>query len=85
MLAIDAIGAQLQHLVLGLGGSLTACIGNGRNDSLMLREAILAIAVIQTEGACSQTVQAAHVVTTDVTHAVDLLRNPRRLLATLRP
>jgi soluble P-type ATPase len=67
-----------------LGCEGTVCIGNGRNDFLMLKEAALGIAVIQAEGACTETILAADVVTNSVLDALDLLLHPLRLTATLR-
>ena len=67
-----------------LGADRTACIGNGRNDRLMLKRAALGIAVIQAEGAASDSLVAADVVCLDVLSALDLLSNPLRLTATLR-
>jgi len=62
----------------------TVCIGNGRNDRLMLKEAALGIAVIQEEGAAVETVMSADVVAPDIAAALGLLSNPLRLVATLR-
>jgi P-type E1-E2 ATPase len=62
----------------------TVCIGNGRNDALMLKEAELGIAVIQTEGCAVDALLAADVVTQDIQEALNLLRHPLRLAATLR-
>lgn len=70
--------------VLRLGAATCACIGNGRNDRLMLMEAALGIAVIQEEGAAAATPLAADVVTTSICAALDLLSNPLRLVASLR-
>lgn len=67
-----------------LGASSCVCIGNGRNDRLMLDAAALAIAVIQHEGACAETLRAAHVVVPTIHDALDLLAYPKRLVATLR-
>ena len=61
-----------------------ACIGNGRNDRLMLRAAALGIATVQREGAAAETLDAADIVVHDVRDALDLLLAPRRLVATLR-
>jgi soluble P-type ATPase len=71
-------------LVRRLGPSRVACIGNGRNDRLMLRGAALGIATIQREGAAAETLRAADVVVHDIRDALDLLIRPRRLIATLR-
>ena len=67
-----------------LNAERTVCIGNGRNDRLMLGEASLGIAVILAEGACGSTITAADVVCRDINDALDLLRHPLRLTATLR-
>jgi soluble P-type ATPase len=71
-------------LVEALGAMATACIGNGRNDRLMLAAAGLGIAVVQKEGASSAAIVAAAVVARDIREALDLLAEPRRLTATLR-
>jgi soluble P-type ATPase len=70
--------------VRSLGASRVACIGNGRNDRLMLRIAGIGIAVVQAEGAAPATVAAADVLVPSVTDALDLLLRPRRLMASLR-
>jgi soluble P-type ATPase len=50
----------------------TACVGNGRNDELMIDAAALGIAVIQGEGAAVLTLQAADVAARQITEALDL-------------
>jgi soluble P-type ATPase len=60
------------------------CIGNGRNDRLMLAESALGIAVVLGEGAAAVTLAAADVVCTDILAALALLTHPLRLVATLR-
>ena len=67
-----------------LGADHCACIGNGRNDRLMLRAAALGIAVVQEEGAAAEAVMSADVVIPTIRAALDLLANPLRLVATLR-
>ncbi len=67
-----------------LGPADAAAIGNGRNDALMLKEAALGIAVIQTEGAATAALLAAEVATSGIVDALDLLLHPDRLKATLR-
>lgn len=71
-------------LVRRLGARRVACIGNGRNDRLMLRAAALGIATIQREGAAVEALRAADIVVHDVRDALELLLAPRRLVATLR-
>jgi soluble P-type ATPase len=67
-----------------LGAEFAVCIGNGRNDQLMLAESALGIAVILEEGAARVTIDAAAIVCTSIVSALELLRNPLRLVATLR-
>jgi len=67
-----------------LGAEFCACVGNGRNDRLMLKEASLGIAVIQREGAAAATLADADAVCPDILAALELLTNPLRLVATLR-
>ena len=67
-----------------LDPNTTVCVGNGRNDRLMLKEAVLGIALISKEGAAVETVLSADVVCPDILSALDLLRKPLRLVATLR-
>jgi soluble P-type ATPase len=67
-----------------LGAEGCVCIGNGRNDRLMLKVAALGIAVVQGEGAAVDTLLAADVVAPDILTALGLLLNPARLTATLR-
>lgn len=83
------LGAKRQDLakaryVRALGASHVACVGNGRNDRAMLRAARLGIVVIQAEGAAAESIACAEVVAPSITHALDLLLHPRRLVATLR-
>ncbi|MBA3037235.1 MAG: ATPase P [Desulfobacterium sp.] len=75
---------QKQEYVIKLGKENCACIGNGRNDKLMLKEAGLGIALIQEEGACAQTLIAADIICKTITSALELLLHPKRMIATLR-
>ena len=70
--------------VRSLGAAAAACVGNGRNDRLMLKEAALGLAVIGPEGACLDAVLAADAVFTDIRAALDVFSKPGRLAATLR-
>ena len=67
-----------------LGAGITACIGNGRNDRLMLKKAALGIAVVQGEGAASEAIMGADIIAPNITAALEILNNPLRLTATLR-
>jgi len=58
--------------------------GNGVNDVEMLRLAVIGVAVLGAEGVAAQTLQVADVVALGPLDAIDLLLNPKRLVATLR-
>ncbi len=73
-----------RNFIRKLGSNRTTCIGNGRNDRLMLQEAALGIAMIEGEGSAMTALTAADVVCTGILSALDLLLNPLRLTATLR-
>ena len=75
--------AKLEYL-METGADRTACIGNGKNDRFMLRESALGIAVIQAEGAFTETVMSSDIVCTDIFSALDFFRKPKRLIATMR-
>lgn len=75
---------QKGRFVRELGPERTIAIGNGYNDHLMVREAVLGIAVVGREGAAKETVVNADVVVTEVLDALDLILKPLRHKATLR-
>lgn len=70
--------------VNSLNAEATACIGNGRNDRLMLEEAALGILVLQREGAAVEALMNAQVVCTSIVDALEYFTNPKRLIAALR-
>jgi len=72
------------ELVQELGTEKTVCIGNGLNDSLMLKNAALGICVVGREGAAVGTLLASDLVANHINDALDLLLNPDRIIATLR-
>jgi soluble P-type ATPase len=67
-----------------LGPATSVAIGNGRNEALMLKQAVLGIGVVQTEGAAIEALLVADVVLPSIIDALDLLLHPDRLKATLR-
>jgi P-type E1-E2 ATPase len=78
-------GEAKAEAVRSLGAGHTAAMGNGVNDVPMLKAAALAIAVLGPEGAAPAAMEAATVVVRHPLEGLDLLRNPLRLRATLRP
>lgn len=73
-----------QRYVRTLSARECVTIGNGRNDALMLAEAVLGIGVIQGEGLSRHALDSSDVVCPDINSALDLLLKPKRLIATLR-
>lgn len=71
-------------LVEELGAENTAAVGNGVNDSKMLKEAKIGVVVMGSEGAAVETINSANIVVTDPTHALDLFLQPITLKSTLR-
>ncbi len=67
-----------------LGRDACACLGNGRNDRLMLQAAGLGMAVMLEEGIASEALHNADIVVPGILPALDLLLRPQRLKASLR-
>lgn len=77
-------GEEKARYVRQLGAEHVVAFGNGRNDIGMLRSAALGIAVLSGEGIAVGTLQVADIVASGPVDAIDLLLNPKRLVATLR-
>ena len=75
---------QKAGFVRRLGAGVTAAMGNGANDALMLRESALGICVLGQEGTAADAAGAADLLAPDINAALDLLIRPTRLIATLR-
>lgn len=75
--------AKLDY-VSALGAEQVVALGNGRIDRLMLDTAALGIAVLLAEGVATQAVSSADLLCRDILDALDLLLQPKRLIATLR-
>jgi len=75
--------AKLQYLT-NLGKDVTSCVGNGKNDRLMIKESILGISIIQAEGAFTETVMVSDIICHDIFAALEFFRTPKRLIATMR-
>jgi len=84
VIPMEAQAEAKLRFVSELGADTVIAIGNGRNDRKMLSAAALGIALIQSEGGAAQAIASADVVSTSVLDALELLRNPKRLVATLR-
>jgi len=77
---------QLQKAALlkKLGEKSVIAIGNGMNDTLMLKNAAIGIAVVQKEGAALEAVLNADIICNDIIDALSLVKNTLRITATLR-
>jgi soluble P-type ATPase len=67
-----------------LGKDTTMCVGNGKNDHLMLKASVIGIALIQDEGACMAAVLAADIVCRSIMDVFAYFKTPDRIRATLR-
>jgi len=77
--------AEVKLRVLeSLDPTRTIAIGNGNNDHLILKGAILGIAVLGEEGMSVLAMKDADIVVKDISNALDLFLEPKRLIATLR-
>ena len=70
--------------LIQLGKENTVAIGNGNNDSLMLKNAILGIIIIGSEGAAINSLLNADVILPDPISTVDFLLDEEKIIATLR-
>jgi len=75
--------SKLNYL-LALGKDTTLCVGNGKNDKLMLKEAVLGVALIQNEGVCVETLLSADIACNSILDVFAFFKSPGRLIATLR-
>jgi soluble P-type ATPase len=77
-------GNEKAKYVNSIGPSKVITIGNGRNDVEMMRLAALAICVMGPEGCASELISASDVLVSDICRALNLLKHPLRIKATLR-
>ncbi len=75
---------QKEDYVRKLGADSVIAIGNGNNDRGMLRIAKVGVAVIDAEGCSADAILSANIVVRDARDALDLILNPKRMMATLR-
>jgi len=83
-LRIISTGEEKTRYVQQLGPAHVIAFGNGMNDVGMLRSAAIGVAVLAGEGAAMGAVQAADVLALGPIDAIELVLNPKRLVATLR-
>ncbi|MFX1445213.1 MAG: hypothetical protein ACFFHV_17505 [Promethearchaeota archaeon] len=70
--------------LLKLGKEVTAAIGNGNNDNLMLKNSILGISVLGSEGVTVKSILNSDVIVPDPLSAIDFLLDEKIMIGTLR-
>ncbi len=75
---------QKAEFIRFLGKDTTAAIGQGANDAFMLKESVIGICVLSSEGAAIETLMASDIVVPDIQSAFELFLKPLRLVATMR-
>ena len=75
---------QKASFVRALGTDKVIAIGQGANDSGMLKAAVIGVGLISKEGIATETLLAADLIVPDIYAAFDLLEKPLRIVATLR-
>jgi len=70
--------------ITSLGAAHCVALGNGNNDTLMLKTAAIGIAVIGDEGCSTQTLLSSDIVVKSIDEGLGLLSDTKRLIATLR-
>jgi soluble P-type ATPase len=83
-LQIISNGEEKTQYVQQLGADKVVAFGNGMNDAGMLSQAALGVAVLAAEGVAIGTLKAADVLVSGPIDAIELILNPKRLVATLR-
>ncbi len=75
---------QKLDLLIELNPSNTVCFGNGRNDELMLLNAVIGIGILEAEGIYAKNLLSADIICKSISNAFELFLTPNKLIATLR-
>lgn len=75
---------QKADYVENLGSNKTVAVGQGANDSMMIKSAVIGICTLSAEGSALETLLASDLVVPDIQSALEILLNPLRLKASLR-
>lgn len=70
--------------IIKLGNNETVAIGNGNNDHMMLKSAVLGIAILGEEGLTFKTLQNSDLVFSNCIDAIHFLMDEKKVIATLR-
>ena len=77
-------GQSKKEIVEKLGGQKTICVGNGFNDIPMFKESVLAIGIIEGEGASGKLLSSADIISRNIIEAINIILNKNMVKATLR-
>ncbi len=75
---------QKEKFVEKLGSEFVITFGNGRNDRKMLKKSKIGVAIMLEEGCAVESLLNANIVVKSPIDALNLLLNPKRLIAVLR-
>jgi soluble P-type ATPase len=75
---------EKKTFVESIGPDHTVCVGNGNIDVEMFKVAKVSICTVQAEGATTKAMLQADIVVTHIKHAIGILLDPDKLIATLR-
>lgn len=84
ILSSDDHTKEKADFISELGESQCVAIGNGNNDSQMLKAAAVGIALLGDEGCSKDTFLSADIICKSITEALSLMLETKRLVATLR-
>ena len=84
ILAGENHDVRKEAFVTRLGAESVVAFGNGNNDRRMLKAGRIGIAVSEGEGCAVDAIMAANIHVRSAVEGLDLLLNPKRLMATLR-
>ena len=73
-----------KRFVESIGAETTVCVGNGNIDVEMFKVAKLSICTVQAEGATTKAMLHGDIVVAHIKHALEILLDPDKLIATLR-
>lgn len=75
---------QKENFIKKLGSEYVIALGNGKNDRKMVKQAKIGIAVMLEEGCAVETLINADIIVKSPIDALNLILNPKRLIAVLR-
>ncbi len=84
ILTSDNHTKEKKDYIISLDANECIAIGNGNNDRLMLLRSGIGISIIGDEGCAKDALFASDIVCKNITDALSLCTNPKRLIATLR-